>query len=350
MYHVNPVTGESGRCGARSPESCPFGVENHYGDKAAADEAGEAIVSGELFDGSMSMGKSRWNGHTARDGAVFHADMGHSDTQAARSDAMRALRTMDRFYDSGLDRESLIIGERLELNDMRMNDLLDGSVDDVQDKVSRMSDADRRRYRALEAYHDRLMRSKMQVENLIRYRDRNVGKLRDNRVFMQALGDRMDRTRTVALDHDAQVMHMDRLNESLRSNGHGDIQFHSGNHGNYAPRTEIIATNGDTYILRNHSNPSYMTSDDPRTREAGDTVSIQAVNTRTGTVTISKPYGRITGENADLFTMTGKPSVQAGSETSAYNDIPSIYRNVMGAISRETMAMKPEPLPKPPSI
>ena len=29
MYHVNPVTGEVGICKAKSPDSCPFGCENH---------------------------------------------------------------------------------------------------------------------------------------------------------------------------------------------------------------------------------------------------------------------------------------------------------------------------------
>lgn len=29
MYHVNPKTGETGVCHAKSPESCSFGVCNH---------------------------------------------------------------------------------------------------------------------------------------------------------------------------------------------------------------------------------------------------------------------------------------------------------------------------------
>lgn len=44
MYHVNPVTGVSGKCGAKSPESCPFGVGNHYDSPVLADAAGERII------------------------------------------------------------------------------------------------------------------------------------------------------------------------------------------------------------------------------------------------------------------------------------------------------------------
>lgn len=29
MYHVNPETGKFDICHAKSPENCPFGVENH---------------------------------------------------------------------------------------------------------------------------------------------------------------------------------------------------------------------------------------------------------------------------------------------------------------------------------
>ena len=29
MYHVNPETGKFDICYAKSPESCPFGCENH---------------------------------------------------------------------------------------------------------------------------------------------------------------------------------------------------------------------------------------------------------------------------------------------------------------------------------
>lgn len=345
VYHVNPATGESGKCGAKSPESCPFGAENHYRDKTAADAAGEAIVSSELFNGSMSMGKSGSNGYAARDGFAFHADKKYSDVQAARSDAMYCLNTVGRFYDSGLDEELRTVSERLEVNALRMSDLLGDSDTDGQDEVSDMSGTDREKHHALKAYDDRLMRSKMLVENLMRYRDRNVGKLRDNRLLVQMLGNHMDRTRATELDHDSQHRYIDRLNGELRRNGHGNIQFHGGGNGNRAPRTEIIATNGDTYILRNHSNPSYTTSTDQREREAGDTVSIQAVDTRTGTITVSRPYGRITGENADGFTMIHQPSAHTGTDGNGYNDIPSIYQSIMSGISRETMAMKPEPLP-----
>lgn len=44
MYHVNPVNGASGKCGAKSPESCPFGPENHYDSLDLADAAGERII------------------------------------------------------------------------------------------------------------------------------------------------------------------------------------------------------------------------------------------------------------------------------------------------------------------
>lgn len=29
MYHYNPRTGEVTKCMAKSPETCPYGVENH---------------------------------------------------------------------------------------------------------------------------------------------------------------------------------------------------------------------------------------------------------------------------------------------------------------------------------
>lgn len=32
IYHYNPKTGEVSRCRAKSPESCPFGAENHSKD------------------------------------------------------------------------------------------------------------------------------------------------------------------------------------------------------------------------------------------------------------------------------------------------------------------------------
>lgn len=48
MYHVNPNTGEIGRCYARSPHSCPFGVLNHSYDYEKLQIIADGINKGKI--------------------------------------------------------------------------------------------------------------------------------------------------------------------------------------------------------------------------------------------------------------------------------------------------------------
>lgn len=48
-FHINPATGEPGKCSA-SLKACPFGSESeHYGSEAAAREAFEASMADRVF-------------------------------------------------------------------------------------------------------------------------------------------------------------------------------------------------------------------------------------------------------------------------------------------------------------
>lgn len=482
MFHVNPVTGESGKCGAKSPDSCPFGAENHYGSKSESDAAGERIVESSV-EKSGVMGKSALvsGGEINHDGeSIFHWNKEYGDLDLEKDQTLSYMRQVEDFYEHKLDAEREKTDDLIERTNNRMREMLGSAagnvdmesdiragreiagiddferemnaIDDPLDRVmfyarsehntggdnrlnvrdlvqnkayanklpgegfvgvghdlalrrydyrgkprvritngnyvasipadmfqdgrsvihtsldderaqwrSRMSDMndsdligsmnddDKREYKRLREYRDVLIAAKTKNDALAENREENVQRLRDNRRLIDALTTTMSNTRRTGFDAASQRKHMDRLNETLRSNGHGDIQFNSGDLEHGMPDTEVIAISGDdAYVLRHHSDPSYMMSDDPRSYRAGDTVSIQVVNPRTGESTVGRAYGKLTGPNADRYVDIDNPSIVENPNMSTYNDIPKVYRRVIGSIDRETIDMMPTMIPRPP--
>lgn len=484
MFHVNPATGESRKCGAKSPESCPFGAENHYNSKTESDAAGEVIVE-QAVEHSGSMAKSTQDARAAalenRDGGfMFHSGEEYSEIDLEKDRTLSYMGTIEDFYENKLDAERAKTDDLLDRTNNRMREMLgnaagnvdmesdarvsreiDGiddferemnAIDDPLDRVmfyarsehnvggdnrlnvrdlvqnkayanklpdegfvgvgrdlvlkrydyrgkprvrimtgnyvasvpadmfqdghsvihmgldderaqlrgemSNMNDADlidsmndddKREYKRLNAYRDVLIAAKTKNDALAENKEENVKKLRDNRHLIEALTTKMSNTRRTGFDTVSQHRNMDRLNEALRNNGHGDIRFSSGDIEHGMPDTEIIAINSDdSYVLRHHSDSSYMMSDDPRAYHAGDTVSIQVVNPKTGERTVSRAYGKLTGPDADRYVALDNPNTVENPNMSTYNDIPEVYRSIIGSIDRETIAMTPTMIPRPP--
>ena len=88
MYHVNPNTGEIGRCYARGPHSCPFGVLNHSYDyeklQIIADRINKREISNEIREVSLSEFKEMIedNGTTIRNIKVLDDFIGITSLDA----------------------------------------------------------------------------------------------------------------------------------------------------------------------------------------------------------------------------------------------------------------------------
>lgn len=107
MYHVNPSTGMAGMCSAKSPESCPFGVENHYYNSLDAFRAGESIMEKHAGGHTGSLSKTTVKGNTGDDALydsnvdledmVRAAEPGESDDR----ELVRAWITYDPYWEGG---------------------------------------------------------------------------------------------------------------------------------------------------------------------------------------------------------------------------------------------------------
>lgn len=92
---------------------------------------------------------------------------------------------------------------------------------------------------------------------------------------------------------------------------------------------DVMATNGNgIYVIRSHSDPDYMYSDDARYYNAGDTVSIQVIDANTGQMTDSMSYGKISGNSGEQFRLLGGN----GYNTKSIHDESSNYNNVQAAL------------------
>lgn len=107
MYHVNPSTGMVGKCSAKSPESCPFGVENHYCNSLDAFRAGESIMERNAggYAGSLSKPTTSrdhdddalYDSSVDLEDMVRAAEPGESDDR----ELVRAWITYDPYWEGG---------------------------------------------------------------------------------------------------------------------------------------------------------------------------------------------------------------------------------------------------------